>query len=277
MDKQAVRKKIEELFEANYSHLRHESGQALSDFIKDSAKQQVLAYWDKLNDLAEKVTDTEVRLVLSDQETPQKRKFSIEGVVDIVKEHDETWMYDIKTHDPEYIRDENNIEMYENQLNVYAYIWQHLRGQHLNKTAIISTSLPNSLRMALSGQDEALKASELAKWEPIIPVEFKMERIDKTIKKFGEVVDFIEENKFEPAPIEKLKEKFQHSRKPFAVHTCRNCDARYSCASYREYAQVRGKNMHSKFKEYFDDFGADFDKNEWTEANLNDEKIANIE
>jgi hypothetical protein len=157
MDKQAVRKKIEELFEANYSHLRHESGQALSDFIKDSAKQQVLAYWDKLNDLAEKVTDTEVRLVLSDQETPQKRKFSIEGVVDIVKEHDETWMYDIKTHDPEYIRDENNIEMYENQLNVYAYIWQHLRGQHLNKTAIISTSLPNSLRMALSGQDEALK------------------------------------------------------------------------------------------------------------------------
>ena len=274
MDNKKVRDKIEELFEANYNYLHHETGQALSEFIKESAKQQVLAYWAKLNELAEKVTDTEVRLVLSDQTTPHGSKFSIEGVVDIVKEHDETWMYDIKTHDPEYIAE--NKELYESQLNVYAYIWQTLREQELDKTAIISTSLPHSLREALSGTDDERKRNELEKWQPVIPVEFKADRIDNTIKDFAKVVDCIEENKFVPAPLVKLKEQFQHSKKPFAVHTCRNCDARYSCPSYREYAQVRGKKLHSKFRDYFDDFGNDFDKNEWVEANLDDNKIENI-
>ena len=62
-------------------------------------------------------------------------------MVDIVKEDDDTWMYDIKTHDAEYIN--ANKEFYENQLNIYAHIWQNLRKEKLNHTAVISTHIPN--------------------------------------------------------------------------------------------------------------------------------------
>ena len=63
-------------------------------------------------------------------------------MVDIVREHDRTTMYDIKTHDPEFI--EANKDFYQQQLNVYAYIWQNLRAQGLMKrpsSARISPSI----------------------------------------------------------------------------------------------------------------------------------------
>ena len=60
--------------------------------------------------------------------------------MDIVREDDRVVMYDIKTHDTEAIK--ANIEDYERQLNVYAYIWQNLRGQRLDETAVICTQLP---------------------------------------------------------------------------------------------------------------------------------------
>ena len=51
----------------------------------------------------------------------------MEGVVDIVREDDETWMYDIKTHDPDYVK--THKELYEKQLNVYSYIWQNFKAE----------------------------------------------------------------------------------------------------------------------------------------------------
>ncbi len=56
-------------------------------------------YWKKLRHIAEKVTDTEVRLNLPNQTTPKGRGFCVEGVVDIVREDEKVTMYDIKTHD----------------------------------------------------------------------------------------------------------------------------------------------------------------------------------
>ena len=84
--------------------LRLKGGHALTDEGRQNAFNQILFYWKKLNSIAKKVTDTEVKLTLPEQITPDGRKFSIEGIVDIVREEDETWMYDIKTHDPEYVR-----------------------------------------------------------------------------------------------------------------------------------------------------------------------------
>jgi len=72
----------------------------------------------------------------------------IEGVVDIVREEGRTTMYDIKTHDLDTIH--GNLELYEQQLNVYAHIWRHLRGQELDETAIISTSFPSAVKEALN-------------------------------------------------------------------------------------------------------------------------------
>ena len=52
-------------------------------------------------------------------------------------------MYDVKTHDAEAVR--ANLTL-ERQLNVYAHIWQNLRGQGLDEPAVISTALPEGLR-----------------------------------------------------------------------------------------------------------------------------------
>ena len=119
---------LRQMFKENYATLKLESGHAMSPYITEIAFQQVLRYWQRLRDVAERVTDTEVRLTLPEQKTPAGRKYAIEGVVDIVREDERTIMYDIKTHDAEYVR--ANINEYEKQLNVYAHIWHGLRGEH---------------------------------------------------------------------------------------------------------------------------------------------------
>ena len=136
---------LRDTFEDNYRTLRLEGGHGLTPDIKDYAYQQVLRYWQKLKQVAENVTDTEVPLVLPNQQTPKKRHYNIEGVVDILREGSRTVMYDIKTHDGDYVRE--NRELYEKQLNVYAHIWQELRGQPLDETAA-------SFRVPLGTGDE---------------------------------------------------------------------------------------------------------------------------
>jgi hypothetical protein len=93
---------LRSMFNENYESLKLESGYALTPYIAEIAFQQVLRYWQKLRNVAERVTDTEVKLTLPEQSTPKGRKYTIEGVVDIVREGDRTIMYDIKTHDAQF-------------------------------------------------------------------------------------------------------------------------------------------------------------------------------
>jgi hypothetical protein len=165
-----VEDRIREFFEENLQALQAEGGHPLAPDAKETALQQVLLYWRKLRGIAEKVTDTEVRLTLPEQLTPRGRKFAIEGIVDIVRENDRTVMYDLKTHDATSVR--QNIEPYEQQLNVYAHIWQNLRGQPLDEMAIIMTALPESIAEAIQTGDEACLADELERWDPVVPVPF---------------------------------------------------------------------------------------------------------
>src|SRR5690348_9617353 len=140
VDSDDVEARIHEFFEENFEALRLAGDRSLAPEVKEAALQQVLLYWRRLKDIALKVTDTEVRLNLPHQVTPQGRMFGIEGIVDIVREQGETVMYDIKTHDADAIR--QNLGAYEQQLNVYAYIWQKLRGEALDAMAIIATRFP---------------------------------------------------------------------------------------------------------------------------------------
>jgi hypothetical protein len=152
MTQKEIEDKIRERFELNYEILRAEGGHALTKDAKETALNQILYYYRRMRSLADKITETEVKLSLPDQFTPAGRRFSIEGIVDIVSDMlpdgklGKVTMYDIKTHDAGYIK--ANKEKYERQLNVYAYIWQNLRENKLDQTAIISTSLPPSLRAA---------------------------------------------------------------------------------------------------------------------------------
>jgi len=264
----SVEDKIREFFEENFEMLRLEGGHSLSPQAKEIALQQVLLYWRKLNDVANKVTDTEVRLNLPGRLTPAGRKFGIDGVVDIVRENDQTVMYDIKTHNAEAIR--ANLSVYEKQLNIYAYIWQTLREQELDATAVISTEIPRPLRQAISAGIEDRVEKELAKWNPLVDVPFEPEHVEDTIREFGAVVDAIEDGEFGPLPVEMLTEKLPGSNRIFVRDVCDNCDGRYSCDTYRQYAATSSGAKDRRFILYFDDN----DREEWIVSALDDASAA---
>jgi len=266
MREHEILEKIKEYFEDNYELMRLEGGHAITEDIKQLALTQVLYYFTKMREVAMNVTDTEVKLTLPNQKTSKGRSFTIEGIVDIVRDDKETWMYDIKTHDTSYI--ESNKELYEKQLNVYAHIWQTLRGQALDKTAIISTAYPEGLRNAHLLNDQFRIQYELSKWNPLIELDFDQDKIVGIIDDFAEVVDCIEEKKFKPAPLTTLQSTMEGTNTLFATRVCRNCDVRFSCSSYRDYATSKGKGERGSFRKYFDDFGSDTDKESWVNANL---------
>lgn len=268
---------IRQWFADNLDALRRESGHRLAPAVEQAALHQVLAYWRKLGQtVAAHVTDTEVRLNLPGNRTPKDRLFNIEGVVDIVREDERTIMYDVKTHDAEQVR--GNAESYQRQLNVYAYIWQRLQGQTLDETAIIGTALPKRMDAAMRAFAEnptpahaAALDRALAGWNPIVPLPFNAAAVQAMIADFAGVVDTIEDGDFEPPDVARLKGKVYPGAKwIFAVQVCRNCDARFSCDSYRQYArQSQQKGAAANyFREYYDDYGPDDERETWTLAAL---------
>jgi hypothetical protein len=261
-----IEQRLNEFFEENLAALALESGHSLSPEVKETARQQVLMYWRKLRDIAERITDTEVRLSLPQQQSPQGRTFAIEGIVDIVREDERVVMYDIKTHDTAAI--EANKQEYERQLNVYAHIWQNLRGQRLDETAVICTQLPEALKQATSTGDERRIEYELARWEPVIPIPFEPEHVTDTVEEFGETVDKIEDGCFTPVDLITLQARLPGTTRTFASEICRRCDARFSCASYRAYAHAASQGTEVRFRQYFDDFGDDVEQGERVVAGL---------
>lgn len=266
MQEHEIIERIRELFEDNYEVMRLEGGHAITEDIKRLALNQVLFYYEKMKDVATKVTQTEVKLTLPDQKTPKGRNFTIEGIVDIVRDDEETWMYDIKTHDPEYVM--ANKELYQKQLNVYAYIWQGLRGEALDQTAVISTAYPQALKQAMLVNDLYRVQLEMAKWKPLIEIPFTQDKVEETIEDFATIVDQIEDKNFKPVVVEVLNSTMEGTTALFGTRVCRNCDARYSCSSYRDYALSKGRGERGSFKKYFEDYGSETDQEEWVNANL---------
>ncbi len=258
---------IRQAFEQNYEELRLDTGHAVTPDVKETALQQVLFYWRKLQEVAKNITDTEVRLSLPGQETPRGREYSIEGIVDIVRANDRTVMYDIKTHNADYVR--ANVELYEQQLNVYAYIWQELRRQPLDEMAVIATDYPESVQDALYHQDERELARALEEWDPLVPIEFDRLRVEQTIREFGAVVDAIEDGRFSPPPLERLNEVTPGARQTrFGTYVCVNCDARFSCVSYRQYAWASPRIAERSAIQYYTESLNDAEQDNWRSANL---------
>lgn len=241
---------IQQIFEENYEAMRAEEGRALGPHVIQSALLQVLLYWRKMRHVAERVTDTEVQLSLPNQISPNGRHFTIQGVVDIVRDNEQTVMYDIKTHDVDYVR--TNRESYAQQLNVYAHIWQELRQQPLDGCAIIATDYPSTVRRALDSADPEHIAWAMQRWNPLVTLDFNTDRVHATIEFFGEVVDAIENGEFSPPEVETLRDRVQ-GNETFATRVCRNCDARYSCRAYRIYvAQDEPRQASHNFPFFYD-------------------------
>ncbi len=242
-------KELKAMFDENFKRLRAEGGHSLSPEVREAAWQQVSMYWKKLRHIAEKVTDTEVRLNLPNQTTPKGRGFCIEGVVDIVREDEKVTMYDIKTHDLEFVR--SNIDFYEEQLNVYAHIWQKLQDQRLDETAIIATPLPDELMEAVRTGDPDTVTAACEKWDPIVSIPTDVTKVQKTVQQFGKVVDNIEEHWFSPPSLSALQAR-EGEKDTFATRVCRNCDARFSCNSYRQYAMKYKDRKWTKLAGFYD-------------------------
>ena len=261
-----VEDRIVDYFERNFERLRLDSGHSITPEIKRQALLQVIIYYRKLKDIAETVTDTEVKLTLPQQISPDGNKFTVEGVVDIIRDdkRNTTTMYDIKTHDGDYVQ--GNKSQYEKQLNVYTHIWQELRKQELDSTAIVATQFPRKLKKALDDGDDQKIEKELLEWNPVIEIPFSQDKVEETITEFAKVVDKIENGEFKPPSVEILKQIIGGTRQKFATRICRNCDARFSCDSYRDYAQ-QTTSFEGGFTEYISDLGANEDVENWTNTN----------
>jgi len=73
----------------------------------------------------------------------------------------------------------------------------------------------------------------MANWDPVIPILENSVDISATLTAFGKVVDSIRSKKFAPPPPKVLNKGDKHKS---ACQVCVNCDARFSCSSFREYA-----------------------------------------
>lgn len=233
INNRTVEEYLKEAFEDNFNELRIESGRAITYAMKEYAWQQIYLYWKRLNHVAERITETEVKLILPDQCTPMNRKYTIEGVVDIVHEKDKITMYDIKTHSA--LEVVQNSSIYKEQLNVYAYIWKNLRNSNIDNISIIATAPPNFIKETLLDKDYKSLEEELKNWNPVIQLNFSQKKVEECIKAFGEIVDKIECGEFSPPPLEKLKKVQGGQKAAFGTAVCRHCDARFSCSSYQMY------------------------------------------
>jgi hypothetical protein len=274
---------IEEFFRRNYDLLRQEGGHVLAEGAKRQALDQALLYWRKLKEIATSVTRTEEKLALPGQVTPKGRPFVIEGIVDIVREGDEVRMYDLKTHEESEVRAQ--APDYKDQLNVYAHIWKGIRRQRLDGTAIIATRLPAELREALLSNDKTATDKAMEAWQPVVDLPFNDKDVARTIRDFGRCVDEIEEGNFSPPRPERLSQPCGTRRRkdhgPAAgsrngsvptlaqVH-CRNCDARFSCSSYRTHLKNETGGVRGRRSLAIRDEETEGELDAWIEENLAD-------
>lgn len=250
---------LERAFESNFERLSADTGQSLTPHVKAAAFRQVSLYWRRLRELAESVTETEVRLTLPEQLTPDGRRFTLEGIVDIVRDAERTTMYDVKTYlDADDLR-HDAAGPHVRQLNLYAHIWQSLRGQPLDEVAVVATRPPPALESAMASMDEARIESALRRWDPIVAVELSEADVAETVADFACVVDRIERAEFRPPDVGVLLGPSRPgSPRRFGNDVCGQCDARFSCASFRQFAaRSRPTAAARAFQDTLHDFGSD--------------------
>lgn len=226
---------IKEKTKENFQLIRLEGGHTITQESMENAKVLVLNYWRKLKSVIEKVTQAEVPLILPEQVTPEGRKFTLQGVVDVVTDESGTWIYDIKTVDVDSIHD--NIEFYKAQLSVYAYVWKKLKNKSLDGCAIIAVGMTKPLRKAIKTEDQDEINRAIAAWNPVVKVEINEDSIEEAIQEFGKIVDKIESCDYTARPAKELgtHQQITGNSKTFAENVCNNCDIRFSCDSYQEY------------------------------------------
>lgn len=143
-----------------------------------------------------------------------------------------------------------------------------MRGQPLDQTAIIATAFPDTVKDALRKKNEVAIQKQMDLWNPLVEMPLRQEKVQDTITEFGTTVDAIESKKFKLPKVEVLKEEVGTTRQKFGTRVCRNCDARFSCTSYRNFVISTNARTGLDFKTYFADFGSDDEKAETVSLTL---------
>ena len=256
----------------NLKLMQAETGQRVNQNVVIAAERQALAYWHTMHLLAENITETEVKLSLPECSTPKGRTFTIEGVVDIVQEDSGMSIYDIKTMPRDYV--ENNKLKFAMQLNVYAHILAGLKGYKVKKAAVIATAPADALKRKFNTVPFEAFIDMLKSMDPFVEIPLDEASITDTITKFGEIVDRIQDGDFKPKSVGDLKRKDAEGGKTrqFGTDVCRNCDARFSCSSYREFRSIpenlkKVKRKDTNIWEFFTDCGEPLDVSDELDAN----------
>ena len=259
----------------NLKLMQAETGQRVNRSVVIAAQRQALAYWHTMRLVAEKITETEVKLSLPECETPKGRTFTIEGVVDIIQEDSGMSIYDIKTMPRDYVI--NNKEKFEMQLNVYAHILGGLKGLKVEKAAVIATAPDDQLKRSFNKID--LPTEKLIEMmnsmNPFVDIPLNENSIADTIEKFGRVVDLIQDGQFKPQPLDHLQRKDSvkgGKSRQFGTDVCRNCDARFSCSSYRSFRSIpenlsKVRRKDTNIWNFFTDCGETEDVSDELDAN----------
>jgi hypothetical protein len=256
----------------NLKLMQAETGQRVNQSVVIAAERQALAYWHTMHLLAEKITETEVKLSLPECSTPKGRTFTIEGVVDIVKEDSGMSIYDIKTMPRDYV--EKNKLKFAMQLNVYAHILGGLKGVKVKKAAVIATAPADNIKRKFNTAHFKDFIVMLKSMDPFVDIPLNEDSITDTITKFGEIVDRIQDGDFKPKSVDELKRKDTEGGKTrqFGTDVCRNCDARFSCSSYRKFRSIpenlkKVKRKDTNIWEFFTDCGESLDVSDELDAN----------
>ena len=251
MNNQEIIEFIRARMDKNIQALLSESGQRINPSVKIAAERQALAYWITMQSVAEKVTETEVKLALPECISPAGRRFTIEGVVDIIRDDAGLEIFDIKSMPASYVL--NNKPKFQEQLNVYAHILSNLKGVKVKRAAIIATGPEEGLRKELRNQQipAAELQSLLSRLNPLVEMELCEESIADTITRFGKVIDSIESGDYKPRPAAELNRSndANSTSAKFGVDVCRNCDVRFSCDSYRAFRKMPNSTKRIRSKE----------------------------
>lgn len=175
----------------NYETISRREKKYLSPRFLETAYNQILSYYEKRQSQWSNIKEAEVPVSLV------KEKYILSGKIDLVQGTGDTYeIIDFKTEKkPDMVTDFEKIEKAKRQLEVYAHILSERYGYEISKLKIYYTSEMNS--------------------NPII--EFKKDNysINKTIERFGQVVQNIEDKEF--------------AAKAKDTRICKNCDLRFYC------------------------------------------------
>lgn len=232
-----------------FDQLKKESGHGIAPELKENGLRAIFAYWLKGQQIIQAIKRTEEKLSLPERITPSsmnsptKRIYTLEGVVDVISLNQKVILYDIKTYDHDNIQNSEVIDEISKQLNVYVHIWEGLNKnsedfKEVQEIGLILVSLPSELKkiikeffpelnleLAKSNLDHYIEKLNAAieiyemehlpsgkKWEVSRDLGLQKGDITDIINEFGSVIDDIVDHKFSPRPYTSKKSKNDEER-----------------------------------------------------------------